>query len=229
MSQAVALAVHVREGKGTRIARKLRDTGMIPGIVYGHKEVPVQVTVSAKEFNHAVRVLKARTIEIVLGGKKETVLIKDLQFDYLSKHIVHFDLLRVSASDTVNPFAAIPSLHSAEALMVTVFLWHFTSKWLRPLLLALPLAMAFTLVYSGEHYLIDVFVGWAMVAIGLALGGVLCRRYGWKNPWVHGPKLDDTVGPRAPAAAIVRPEGPAPIVSAAVRVSAAADGMPPQT
>ncbi len=101
MSQAVALAVHVREGKGTRIARKLRDTGMIPGIVYGHKETPVQVTVTAKEFNHAVRVLKARTIEIVLGGKKETVLIKDLQFDYLSKHIVHFDLLRVSASDTV--------------------------------------------------------------------------------------------------------------------------------
>ena len=66
MSQIVALTVHVREGKGTRLARKLRDTGMIPGIVYGHKETPVQVSVSAKDFNHAVRVLKARTIEIDL-------------------------------------------------------------------------------------------------------------------------------------------------------------------
>ena len=101
MSQIVALTVHVREGKGTRLARKLRDTGMIPGIVYGHKETPVQVSISAKDFNHAVRVLKARTIEIDLGGKKDTVLIKDLQFDYLSQHITHFDLLRVSASDTV--------------------------------------------------------------------------------------------------------------------------------
>ena len=101
MSQIVALAVQVREGKGTNLSRKLRKTGMIPGIVYGHKETPVQVSVAAKEFNHAVRVLKARTIEIELGGKKETVLIKELQFDYLSQHITHFDLLRVSASDTV--------------------------------------------------------------------------------------------------------------------------------
>lgn len=101
MSQIVTLAVHVRDGKGSTQARKLRKTGMIPGIVYGHKEAAVQISVTAKDFNHAVRVLKARTIEIELGGKKETVLIKDLQFDYLSQHITHFDFLRVSASDTV--------------------------------------------------------------------------------------------------------------------------------
>lgn len=99
--------------------------------------------------------------------------------------------------DTVNPFAAIPSLHSAEALMVTVFLWHFTWKWLRPLLAVFPLAMAFTLVYSGEHYLIDVFVGWGMVGIGLALGAYLRRRYGWKSPWKDGPKF--SAGPGASA------------------------------
>ena len=101
MSQVVALTVHVREGKGTNLARKLRKTGMIPGIVYGHKETPVQISVAAKDFDHAVRVQKARTIEIAFDGKKETVLIKDLQFDYLSQYITHFDLLRVSATDTV--------------------------------------------------------------------------------------------------------------------------------
>ena len=115
--------------------------------------------------------------------------------------------------DTVNPFAAIPSLHSAEALIVTVFLWHFTWKWLRPLLALLPLAMAFTLVYSGEHYLIDVFVGWGMVGVGLGLGAFLRRRYGWKSPWKDGPKLD----PRPPK------------LSAAPTASAVADGMPQRT
>ena len=99
--------------------------------------------------------------------------------------------------NTVNTFAAIPSLHSAEALMVTVFLWHFIWKWLRPLLAVFPLAMAFTLVYSGEHYLIDVFVGWGMVGIGLALGAYLRRRYGWKSPWKDGPKF--SAGPAASA------------------------------
>ena len=101
MAQVLALKTVVREGKGTKLARKLRKTGMIPGIVYGHGETPVQVSVSSKDFDHAVRVLKARAIEIELGGKTETVLIKDLQFDYLSQHITHFDLLRVSATDTV--------------------------------------------------------------------------------------------------------------------------------
>ena len=103
--------------------------------------------------------------------------------------------------DTVNPFAAIPSLHSAEALLVSVFLWRFTWKWLRPLLAVFPLAMAFTLVYSGEHYLIDVFVGWGMVGIGLALGAFLRRRYGWKSPWTDGPRLQDRRDPTAADAA----------------------------
>ena len=101
MSQIASLKASVREGKGTNLARKLRKTGRLPGIVYGHGEQPVQVSVAFKEFDHAIRVLKARTVELDLAGKKETVLIKDLQFDYLSQHITHFDLLRVSASDTV--------------------------------------------------------------------------------------------------------------------------------
>jgi len=101
VSQIASLQASVREGKGTNLARKLRKTGRIPGIVYGHGEKPVQVSVAFKEFDHAIRVLKARTVELELGGKKETVLIKDLQFDYLSQHITHFDLLRVSATDTV--------------------------------------------------------------------------------------------------------------------------------
>ena len=84
---------------------------------------------------------------------------------------------------TVNPFAAIPSLHSAQALMVCVFLWGVVWKPLRPLLVLFPLAMAFALVYSGEHYLIDVFAGWGMVALALTIGWRLRMRKGWVSPF----------------------------------------------
>ena len=84
---------------------------------------------------------------------------------------------------TVNPFAAIPSLHSAQALMVCVFLWGVVWKPLRPLLVLFPLAMAFALVYSGEHYLMDVFAGWAMVALALTIGWRLRMRQGWASPF----------------------------------------------
>ncbi|GAB1642450.1 phosphatase PAP2 family protein [Krasilnikovia sp. MM14-A1259] len=78
--------------------------------------------------------------------------------------------LQVEAS---NPVAAMPSLHTAYAMMAVAFFLPVVRRRWWPLLLAYPLAMTFTLVYSGEHYVIDVLVGWAYVgatflAVGLA-------------------------------------------------------------
>ena len=92
---------------------------------------------------------------------------------------------------TVNPFAAIPSLHSAEALLVVLIVWKLIPhavRWIRPLLLLYPLAMAFALVYSGEHYLIDVFVGWGFVGVALTLGWWIRQRKGWASPWAAAPR-----------------------------------------
>lgn len=101
---------------------------------------------------------------------------------------------------TVNPFAAIPSLHSAQALMVCVFLWGVVWKPLRPLLVLLPLTMAFALVYSGEHYLIDVFAGWGMVALVLTIGWRIRLRKGWGSPfrWPNRHVAEESPTPGAP-------------------------------
>ena len=66
---------------------------------------------------------------------------------------------------------------------MAIFLWGVVWKPLRPLLALLPLTMAFALVYSGEHYLIDVFAGWAMVALALTIGWKLRQRKGWVSPF----------------------------------------------
>jgi membrane-associated phospholipid phosphatase len=95
--------------------------------------------------------------------------------------------------DTVNPFAAIPSLHSAQALLIVICVSPFVWKWLRPFLMIYPLTMTFALVYSGEHYLIDVFVGWALVAGAFGVGWLLRRRFGWANPFVQ-PKRNAVTG-----------------------------------
>ena len=70
--------------------------------------------------------------------------------------------LQVEAS---NPVAAMPSLHTAYAMMAVAFFLPMVRRRWWPLLLAYPLAMTFTLVYTGEHYVIDVLVGWAYVAV----------------------------------------------------------------
>jgi len=73
----------------------------------------------------------------------------------------------------VNRVAAIPSLHAAFALLVAVALWPLARRWWqRALLAAYPLAMGFALVYGGEHYVIDLLLGWAYVGVVLVLVGL---------------------------------------------------------
>jgi PAP2 superfamily len=65
-----------------------------------------------------------------------------------------------NGSSYVNDVAAVPSLHAAYPVLVGLFFWRGARPWLRALLLAYPLAMAFTLIYTGEHYFFDVALGW---------------------------------------------------------------------
>jgi membrane-associated phospholipid phosphatase len=58
-----------------------------------------------------------------------------------------------------NQEAAIPSLHAAYPLLLLLFFWG-AGTWARIGLGAYALAMAFALVYTGEHYVADVVIGW---------------------------------------------------------------------
>ena len=73
-----------------------------------------------------------------------------------------------SGIDASNPVAAIPSLHGAVALLVSVFLWPLVRRRWRPLLALYPLAMGFTLVLGGDHYVFDILLGWGVVAVVVA-------------------------------------------------------------
>jgi PAP2 superfamily len=66
---------------------------------------------------------------------------------------------------SVNLVAAIPSLHAALTAAVSAFLWRRVHRRWRPLLVAYPLIMAFTLVYTAEHYVVDILLGWALAAV----------------------------------------------------------------
>lgn len=101
MSEIVSLVAQPRTGTGTRLAKRLRKQGLVPGVVYGHKEAVVNVALPYKELDHAIRVKHARTLEIAVGDKKEIVLIRELQWDFLGKEMVHIDLFRVSKDEKV--------------------------------------------------------------------------------------------------------------------------------
>ena len=64
-----------------------------------------------------------------------------------------------------NDVAAVPSLHAAFTMLICLFLWPRVSRRWRPLLVAYPIGMGLSLIYLGEHYLIDVLLGWVYAAV----------------------------------------------------------------
>jgi hypothetical protein len=55
--------------------------------------------------------------------------------------------------------AAVPSLHVGGTVLFVLFMWKRLSTWWRPLLVAYPLIMQFSLTYGGDHYVTDGIAG----------------------------------------------------------------------
>ena len=89
-----------RSELGTRKVRNLRQQGLIPAIIYGHGKDTVPVTLNGHDVDLAIH-HGQRVLEIKLSGKKENVLIKDIQYDTFGQDILHVDLARVSLDETV--------------------------------------------------------------------------------------------------------------------------------
>ena len=100
MADTHKLKTEPRPGKGSRDANRLRKAGRVPAVVYGHKEETVPITVSRDELAFALR-HHARTVDLDLNGKAETVLIQQVQHDHLGSGLVHVDFRRVSKDERV--------------------------------------------------------------------------------------------------------------------------------
>jgi membrane-associated phospholipid phosphatase len=74
----------------------------------------------------------------------------------------------------VNTVAAMPSLHGAYPFMLLLFFWR-DGRLVRAGLAIYVLAMAFTLVYGGEHFVTDILAGWALAALVYALVALAWR------------------------------------------------------
>ncbi len=100
MDKTFALQAELRERTGSKATTAVRKRGRIPGIVYGHKEVPVAISLDAHDFVEGVH-HGHRLMDITIQGATEKMLIKDLQYDHLGRDIVHVDLMRVDVTEMI--------------------------------------------------------------------------------------------------------------------------------
>jgi large subunit ribosomal protein L25 len=89
-----------RTERGTRQARRMRKQGFVPGVVYGHQQETLSITISHEELFRAIR-HGARVVDLQADGETEKALIKDVQWDPLGHDILHVDFTRVSEHERI--------------------------------------------------------------------------------------------------------------------------------
>ncbi|SFI80788.1 50S ribosomal protein L25 [Planctomicrobium piriforme] len=100
MSHIVKVTGKSRDKLGTATARRIRQQGLVPCNVYGHKQDAASIVMDADMVNSLVR-SGARVVDLDVGGKSEKALIKDVQWDTFSSYIMHVDFLRVDVDERV--------------------------------------------------------------------------------------------------------------------------------
>jgi large subunit ribosomal protein L25 len=100
MAETVHLIGQPRQTRGSRLARRLRGQGLIPAVLYGHKEQTLTLAVSMEELSRTIR-QGTRVVDLEAGGKTDKALIKEVQWDHLGLEILHVDFNRVSADERI--------------------------------------------------------------------------------------------------------------------------------
>ena len=88
--------------------------------------------------------------------------------DTVTQHSTSYRALQPPA--LTNVYAAMPSLHFGWDLLVGITVAGvLANRWLRGAAIAMPLGMAFAVVTTGNHFVVDVIAGGALALVGLGV------------------------------------------------------------
>jgi len=119
------LKAEQRKIRGKKV-KGLRREGNIPAILFGGDKESQPLTLKRPEFEKVYQEAGESTlVDLNIGGKKEKVLIADVQRDPLGK-LLHTDLQRVEAGEKLTATVAIevtgesPTVKSGEGILLTL-------------------------------------------------------------------------------------------------------------
>ena len=90
----------------------------------------------------------------------------------------------------INPYAAVPSMHCAFAAMIGISGAKLSRHWYtRAFWISWPLLVAWVVIVTGNHYWIDIGLGWMVAAVSaLVASRLLARARPEAWAWRSGPQ-----------------------------------------
>jgi large subunit ribosomal protein L25 len=93
-----------RTGSGKGVARKLRASGKVPAVVYGHGDRTIPLSVDAHELDILLHSISVDNTVIGLkteGGAETKVLIREVQMHPFKPHALHVDFIQLHAGERI--------------------------------------------------------------------------------------------------------------------------------
>jgi large subunit ribosomal protein L25 len=104
MAEAIELKAWSRGRTGTGGARAIRREGRIPGIVYGGKDAPINISLETKEVSKQIKTghFQSTVYMIDMDGTKIRAIPRDVQVDPIRDFPIHVDFMRLAKDAVVD-------------------------------------------------------------------------------------------------------------------------------
>jgi large subunit ribosomal protein L25 len=107
----VSIVVQPRDVTGSRATRRLRKSGLIPGVLYGHGNEATVFAVDPHDLRAALSTgagSHAVLAVTVKGHKKEhNAIIKEMELDRVKSIVTHIDLQEIRLDETIETTVAV--------------------------------------------------------------------------------------------------------------------------
>jgi large subunit ribosomal protein L25 len=117
MSESFDITVQVRNDGGKGASRRLRRTGMVPGVVYGGHKPPMMIAVSHNQLLQHLEyeAFYSHVLELKLEGRVDKVVLKDLQRHPAKPFVTHIDFQRVSMDEKIRMLVPLHFINESKA------------------------------------------------------------------------------------------------------------------
>ena len=101
---SLELNATLRDDQGKGASRRLRHAKQLPAIVYGGAKDPVSITLLQKDVQHKLpdESFYSQVLSLNIDGKREDVLLRDIQHHPYKIDVLHMDFIRVDAKKVVH-------------------------------------------------------------------------------------------------------------------------------
>lgn len=107
-----------REGTGKGVARRLRASGKVPGVLYGQGVEPVPLSVDAREMFHVLHGAAGANalVDLTVDGRDHLAMAREIQRDHMHNKLIHIDFLAVSRTETITVSVPVVELGDAAGV-----------------------------------------------------------------------------------------------------------------